>query len=85
MLAAGIDSGHGQVAAAAARMAGAATLAGGRGAAGAGAGGQIVIEFNVPREAAAMLPPSFWTAFQQGVRVRGGDPRIVTTKVSALA
>jgi hypothetical protein len=31
------------------------------------------------------LGHEFWIAFAQGVRARGGDPRIVTTKVAALA
>ena len=48
---------------------------------GAGGGsGQLVIEIHAPAEAAA-LGPQFMTALANGIRVRGGDPRILTRKV----
>ncbi len=74
----GMLSGRGAVAAAAQQLGAAAGLAGG-GAAAAGAGGGITIEFNVSN--AGQLGADFWKQFQNGVRVKGGDPNIVTKKV----
>ena len=80
----GMDSMHGPLEAASARMAaavsGAVTTGGAMRTAGGG-GTPIVIEMSIPHGAAAMLPAEFWTQFKNGIRVRGGDPRIVTAKV----
>ena len=78
-LAQGMTDGIGAVDAAADRVAGAARL-GGRG---GNAGGQlqVVLEFHPPA-GAAVLGSEFWTAFANGVRVRGGSPQIVTRKVA---
>jgi hypothetical protein len=50
------------------------------GSSGPAASGGITIEFNVSG-AAAQLGPEFWRQFQEDVRAKGGDPRIVTKKV----
>ena len=73
----GMTSGLGGVTSAASRIAGAAAAT--PGAAGAGAGGGITIEFHVSN--AGQLGADFWKQFQNGVRVKGGDPNIVTKKV----
>lgn len=54
--------------------------AGGHGATPGGGSGQLVIEIHPPAGAAA-LGPEFMTALANGIRVRGGDPRILTRKV----
>ena len=54
---------------------------GGHGAGGAGGQLQVVLEFHPP-SGAAVLGSEFWTAFANGVRVKGGSPQIVTRKVS---
>ena len=47
----------------------------------AGGGGmELTLEFHMPA-GGAMLPPQFWTEFMNGVRAKGGDPRIVLKKV----
>jgi hypothetical protein len=75
-LANGMDAGRGMVAAAAGRLAGSALGAPGRGA----AGGGLVVEINVPA-GALVLGPEFFTALGNGIRIRGGDQRILTSKV----
>ena len=48
---------------------------------GGGAGGvNLTLEFHVPP--GGILPPDFWPQFQNGIRAKGGDPRIVTKKVA---
>jgi hypothetical protein len=78
----GMDSMHGQLAAASTRMANTLTGAahGGVSLGAGGGGGGITIEFHVP-PGGQMLPQDFWTEFQRGIRVRGGDQRIVSKKV----
>lgn len=73
----GMDSMRGQLGAAAGRMAGGA-LPGGYG--GGGGRGQLVIEIHPPA-GAAVLGHEFWTAFMNGIRVRGGSPDLVLRKV----
>jgi hypothetical protein len=77
-LAAGMATGRGQLAGAAAGLAGAMAPRGGTGA--TGGGGQLVVEIHPPA-GAAVLGQEFFTALANGIRVRGGDPRIVTRKV----
>lgn len=81
-LAAGMLGGTGVLRSAAARIAGAAMPALGPGGGGYGGGGlaPILIEARVPRTA-LILGEDFWTQFQNGVRAKGGDPRIVQMKV----
>ena len=84
MLGQGIILGLPSVTSAAHRMAGAvsgAVMTGGAMRTAGGGGTPIVIEMSIPHGAAAMLPAEFWTEFKNGIRVRGGDPRIVTAKV----
>ena len=74
----GIGAGTSGVESAARKMATAA--AGGTGVAAGGAGAvNLTLELHVPP--GGILPPDFWPQFQNGIRAKGGDPRIVTKKV----
>ncbi len=81
MLAQGMESGRGAVQAAASHLAGAAGISPGGGMAAAGAaGGPVTIRFELAAGASG-LDALFWRWFQNGVRIQGGDPRIVNKKV----
>jgi len=50
------------------------------GVSGAGSGGGLTVEIHAPTGMTS-LDPGFWTALGKGIRVRGGDPNILTRKV----
>ncbi len=78
-LAGGVRAGIPGAGSAAGALAGALVPRGPGGPAGGGAG-PLVIEFHMPA-GALMLPPEFWTAFAEGIRVRGGSREIINHKV----
>jgi phage-related protein len=79
----GMNSMNGGATAAATRLA-SAVLSGATGgahsAAAAAAGGGVTVEIHPPPNMTS-LDPGFWVALGKGIRIRGGDPRILTHKV----
>ena len=84
-IARGMLSGRGAVVAAANQLAGAAGASGSSRADGYGSSSApvpVVVQFEM--RGGSGLDHLFWQWFQAGVRAKGGDPRIVTTKVRFL-
>jgi TP901 family phage tail tape measure protein len=85
-IAKGMLSGHSAVASAAQHLAGAAAIGSGSASGGAGtaggAGGALTLQ--IMPGGGSGLEQQFWTWFKNGLRVQGGDPRIVNKKIQFL-